>query len=43
MGLKQGQGHFVQENGNSYTGEFLANEIHGKGKYHWKDGKTYEG
>ena len=26
-----------------YQGEFLNNEIDGRGRYEWKDGKVYEG
>ena len=32
-----GQGHFIWNDGSSYIGEFLENNIHGKGKYIWKD------
>lgn len=27
----------------SYEGDFFENNIHGFGKYEWKDGRIYEG
>jgi hypothetical protein len=31
------------ENGDTYEGEFDNNELSGKGKFLWADGRAYEG
>lgn len=36
-------GFEVYKNGNKYTGQFMNNKPHGKGKYFWANGETYDG
>ena len=42
-GLKAGKGHFIWADGSSYEGDFLNNDIHGVGVYHWQDKREYNG
>lgn len=39
-GKKAGQGHLTSS---EYTGEWLDNQMHGKGEYKWSDGRKYVG
>jgi len=37
-GKYNGYGHYVWEDGSSYTGFWEDGEFHGKGTYYWPDG-----
>jgi hypothetical protein len=41
--MKRGDGTFLFPNGNSYTGEYRGNLMHGKGDFRWGNGNVYTG
>ena len=44
VGKREGYGVYKYGNGDLFVGEWLNNQMHGKGKYTWAaDGRTTEG
>ena len=43
VGLPHGEGIYIYNNGDVYTGSFMQNERHGYGKMVWATGDSYEG
>lgn len=41
-GLYQGEGDATFSGGHEYKGQFSDGFMHGKGRYKWSDGVTYE-
>ena len=37
MGVKHGKGHFVWSDKSEYEGDFVNNNLQGKGYYKWSD------
>ena len=41
-GKKVGRGKFIWADGSVYEGDFLDNNLHGKGVYNWIEKKVYD-
>ena len=42
-GLPNGQGKFIWDNGDNFTGNFEEGKMSGQGRYKWKNGNHYNG
>jgi len=43
QGIKRGNNTFLFPNGNRYVGEYLGNQMHGRGEFYWTNGNIYKG